>query len=76
MPSVISFKDNGQILVGNAAKARLYIDPKNSVTSSKRYIGNPDKVYQVQDKTVTTIDVAREILEKIKKKQVSTLGKK
>ena len=74
MPSVIFFKDNGQILVGNAAKARLYIDPKNSVTSSKRYIGNPDKVYQVQDKTVTTIDVAREILEKIKKETSKYLG--
>ena len=74
MPSVISFKDNGQILVGNAAKARLYIDPKNSVTSSKRYIGNPDKVYQVQHKTVTTIDVAREVLEKIKKETSKYLG--
>src|SRR4051812_5517807 len=74
MPSVISYKDNGQILVGNAAKARLYIDPKNSVASSKRYIGNPDKVYQVQHKTVTPIDVAREILEKIKKETSKYLG--
>ena len=41
MPSVISYKDNGQVLVGNVAKARLYIDPQNSIASSKRYIGEP-----------------------------------
>ncbi|GAA3325030.1 hypothetical protein GCM10020331_055240 [Ectobacillus funiculus] len=28
LPSVVSCKDDGQILVGNSAKSRLYIDPQ------------------------------------------------
>ena len=43
LPSVISYKEDGQILVGNNAKARLFIDPLNSIASSKRYIGDPEK---------------------------------
>ncbi|MCM3162622.1 Hsp70 family protein [Metabacillus litoralis] len=75
MPSVISYKDNGQILVGNAAKARLYIDPQNSIASSKRFIGNKDKVYSVHNRTVTPVDVAKNILEKIRVEASKYIGK-
>ncbi|UGB30506.1 Hsp70 family protein [Metabacillus sp. B2-18] len=74
MPSVISYKDNGQILVGNAAKARLYIDPLNSIASSKRFIGNRDKVYHVHNRTVTPVDVAKNILEKIRVEASKYIG--
>lgn len=37
--SVVSFLENGAILVGNAAKANVIHDPKHTVSSSKRLIG-------------------------------------
>ena len=74
LPSVVSCKDDGQILVGNSAKSRLYMDPQNSVASSKRFIGNPSKVYHIQNKQVTPIDIAQYILEKIKNEASKYLG--
>jgi molecular chaperone DnaK len=74
IPSVVSFKNDGQVLVGNAAKARLYIDPDNSVASSKRYIGKTDKIYKIQNKSLTPVDIAREILTKIKTEASKYLG--
>ncbi|KPL59240.1 Hsp70 family protein [Rossellomorea vietnamensis] len=74
MPSVISCKSDGQLLVGNSAKARLYIDPNNSIASSKRFIGSKDKVYNVQNTNVTPVDVARNILEKIRVEASKYIG--
>ncbi|WP_169907595.1 Hsp70 family protein [Priestia abyssalis] len=74
LPSVVSCKDDGRILVGGAAKSRLYIDPENTVASSKRFIGDPGKVYHIQHKTLTPVDIAQEILQKIKQEASSYLG--
>ncbi|WP_428909862.1 Hsp70 family protein [Niallia sp. Krafla_26] len=74
LPSVISYKEDGQILVGSAAKARLFIDPLNSIASSKRYIGDPKKTYQIHNRTLTPIDAASEILNKIKIEASKYLG--
>jgi molecular chaperone DnaK len=38
-PSVVSFHSNGTILVGEKAKRRRIIDPRNTVFSAKRLIG-------------------------------------
>jgi molecular chaperone DnaK len=37
--SVVHFQDDGSIVVGNAAKARIIHDPKHTVCSAKRLIG-------------------------------------
>lgn len=73
LPSVVSFRDYNNVLVGQAAKSRLYIDPENSVSSSKRYMG-ADKKYLVQGKILTPVDVAKEILQKIKNEAGKYLG--
>src|SRR4029077_16202558 len=39
VPSVIHFEENGEILVGNSAKARLIENPKNTIFSIKRFMG-------------------------------------
>lgn len=41
MPSVVSFRNNKSVLVGQAAKARLLVDPENTVASAKRFMGDP-----------------------------------
>lgn len=38
-PSVAGFKDNGEVLVGIAAKRQAVTNPKNTVFSAKRFIG-------------------------------------
>lgn len=39
LPSVVSFHPNGEALVGNPAKARRAMDPRNTVASHKRLLG-------------------------------------
>lgn len=73
LPSVVSFRDSNQVLVGQAAKARLYIDPEHSVASSKRYMGS-DQKYPIQGKNLTPVDIAKEILKKVKEESSKFLG--
>ncbi|GAA3325032.1 hypothetical protein GCM10020331_055250 [Ectobacillus funiculus] len=44
------------------------------MSSSKRFIGNPSKVYHIQNKQVTPIDIAQYILEKNKNEASKHLG--
>jgi len=39
IPSVVSFHPNGKVLVGNAAKARRFIDSPNTIFAAKRLMG-------------------------------------
>jgi molecular chaperone DnaK len=41
LPSVVSFHPNGDVLVGQAAKARRLVDAQNTIASIKRLIGRP-----------------------------------
>jgi molecular chaperone DnaK len=41
LPSVVSFHPNGDVLVGQAAKARRLVDAENTIASIKRLIGRP-----------------------------------
>ncbi|MCA9665661.1 MAG: Hsp70 family protein [Myxococcales bacterium] len=50
-PSVVSFHPNGTVLVGQEAKRRRIIDPKNTVYSAKRLIGRSFRAEPVQEST-------------------------
>ncbi len=39
-PSVVGFLDNGEIKVGDPAKRQAIVNPKNTVASIKRFMGN------------------------------------
>jgi molecular chaperone DnaK len=41
LPSVVSFHPNGDVLVGEGAKARRLVDAPNTIASVKRLIGRP-----------------------------------
>jgi molecular chaperone DnaK len=41
LPSVVSFHPNGDVLVGEVAKARRLVDAPNTIASVKRLIGRP-----------------------------------
>lgn len=46
LPSVVSFPPNGKILVGESARVRKVMDPKNTIRSAKRIIGETWHSYQ------------------------------
>ena len=66
MPSAISVLSNGQVLVGMQAKSRAMIDPENSVTSAKRYIGDGKTQWQIGKKSYTPLDVSSLVIKKLK----------
>ncbi|MCI2254783.1 Hsp70 family protein [Domibacillus sp. PGB-M46] len=74
MPSVISCKPDGTTLIGHSAKSRLYIDPLNTISSSKRHMGDEGKTYTVSGRSMTPVDAAKEILSKIKAEAEKYLG--
>ena len=46
VPSVVHFAENGEVIVGDAAKARLLSDPANTIYSVKRLMGKSFKDVQ------------------------------
>ena len=71
MPSVVSFCPDGTVLVGQAGKARLLIDPENTVASVKRFMGNHRQTYLIGSKSFTPIEISslllKNLVENIKK---------
>ncbi len=48
IPSVVSFTETGERLVGRAARARKAFDPANTISSVKRLLGRPFKSEEVR----------------------------
>jgi len=46
VPSVVAYLPNGAVVVGEAARRRRPIDPKNTLFSAKRVIGRPWLAYE------------------------------
>ncbi|MBS0016302.1 MAG: Hsp70 family protein [Arthrospira sp. SH-MAG29] len=65
MPSVVYFPPDGSCKVGKEAKKRLMLYPEQSVSSSKRYIGDINKLYQQRGEYFSPTDIAKLVLEKI-----------
>lgn len=65
LPSVVSFRDNGSVLVGQAAKARVLLSPDKTVSSSKRFMGDRRKTYRVGHKSLTAVNVASMVIKKL-----------
>lgn len=74
LPSAVSLRPDGTWLVGQAAKARAYIEPDATVVSSKRDIGVSGIRYGLPGRAVTPVDVAALILAKVKEAAQEALG--
>ncbi len=48
LPSVVAFPPSGAVIVGPNAKKRRAIDPKNTISSSKRLMGQTARAYTTQ----------------------------
>lgn len=73
-PSVISYK-NGNIIAGYQAKARVLMDPSNTIGSTKRDIGTDTK-YHVGGRSITPVFIATEVLKAMKQKAEDQLKDK
>ena len=60
------------MIIGDMAKRKAVSNPNNFIKSSKTFMGDSSKIWDIEDKKFTPTDVATEILKEIKK----TLDKK
>lgn len=74
VPSIVSFRNDGSVLVGHAAKARLLLDPENTVSSVKRFMGDRKKTYKIGRKSLTPTDISSLVLKKLVEGARKTLG--
>lgn len=64
--SSVLFYQNNKIVIGDKAKKKANLYPNNFIKSSKTYMGNINKKWNIDGKVFTPTDVAKEILLEIK----------
>lgn len=63
-PSVVSFEKDGKIHIGQAAKTRAALYPKESVKAFKRYMGT-DKTYKIHGTLYTPVELSSLIVKRL-----------
>lgn len=72
-PSVVSIKDNGEVVVGTIAKRQAITQPDSTISSIKTHMGESYKV-DIHGKSYTPQEISAKILQKLKKDAESYLG--
>lgn len=72
-PSIVAFTEEGELLVGEAAKRQAVLNPERTITAIKRHMGSDYKV-KINGKEYTPEQISAFILQKIKRDAESYLG--
>ena len=72
-PSVVAFTSDGRILVGEAARRQMALNPHGTILEIKRKMGTDHRV-SINSKTYTPQQISAFILQKIKKDSEAYLG--
>lgn len=73
LPSVLYYRD-GKIMVGDSARKKAIVYPDNVILSSKTYMGDDDKIWEIQDRKFTPREVAEHILKEVVKEARKAYG--
>jgi len=74
-PSMVSFERDGKIHIGQSAKTRAALFPKESVKAFKRYMGS-DKTYKFHGSLYTPVELSSLIIQYLVDDAENHLGKK
>jgi molecular chaperone DnaK len=73
IPSIVAFSEDGSQLVGKVARAQAVANPRQTITSVKRWMGE-DKKIMINRKVYTPQEISSFILRKAKKEAEAFLG--
>lgn len=73
-PSVVGFTKDGQRLVGQLAKRQAVSNPDRTISSIKRYMGDPNYKVTIDGKDYTPQEISAMILQKLKGDAEAYLG--
>ena len=73
LPSVLYYRD-GKIMVGDSARKKALTYPENVIMSSKTFMGEDDKVWEIQDRKFTPTEVAENVLKEVVKEVKKVYG--
>ncbi|WP_323191763.1 molecular chaperone DnaK [Halostella sp. PRR32] len=73
-PSVVSFSDDGERLIGKPAKNQAVQNPERTIQSIKRHMGEEDYTVEIDGEEYTPEELSAMILQKIKRDAEEYLG--
>jgi molecular chaperone DnaK len=74
-PSVVLFDEGGEVVVGTEALRNAVVKPTRVVQNSKRYMGDLERKWVIDERAYTPIDVATLILRKLLLAAEEQIGK-
>ena len=74
-PSVVLFDEGGEVVVGTEALRNAVVKPLRVVQNSKRYMGDLERKWVVDDRAYTPIDIATLVLKKLLSAAEEQIGK-
>jgi len=73
-PSVVHFREDGEIIVGEMAKSQAVLNADRTVSNVKRAMGCPDTVFDIGGQSYRPPDISGSILKKLKTCAETYLG--